>query len=245
VVFASLISVILAAVTPHGVQSTYFPGAGKAPVVVWGGSAPDPPDALAAQLAAAGHPALSVAYFGRPGLPEELESIPLEYFARAIREFDARPGIDRRRVVVFGNSRGAEAALLVAEHYPRLVHGVIATAPSSKAYSAVLTGQLPAWTFRGKPVPYAVIDDPDPKIETKAIIPVERINGPILLGSGADDELYDSAGYAREILRRLDRRGFAFRVRSVVFPDTGHSVSAKLLPIALRFLDAGDQRGSE
>jgi pimeloyl-ACP methyl ester carboxylesterase len=206
-------------------------------VVIWGGSSPAPPDALAQRLGAAGHPALSVRYFGQPGLPADLERIPLEYFAQKIREFDARPGIDGNRIVVWGNSRGSEAALLVGARYPALVHGVIASAPSSKAYSAVHDGNVPAWTYRGREVPYAVIDGADPHDEPESVIPVERINGPVLLGAGADDPLYDSAAYARAIVRRLHRRRFGFRVRAVVFEDAGHGVSDRLLPIALRFLD--------
>lgn len=232
----SLLSVIIAAL-PAPAQSTYFPSSGDgAPVVIWGGSAPAPPDALAAQLAEAGHPALSVRYFGQRGLPDELARIPLEYFAGKIREFDARPGIDGDRIVVWGNSRGAESALLVGARYPDLVHGVIASAPSSKAYSSVHSGAVAGWTFRGRDVPYAVIDVADPDVEPYAIIPVERISGPVLLGSGEQDELYDSAGYARAIVRRLHRRGFHFRVRSVVFDGAGHSVSAQLLPIVLDFV---------
>jgi pimeloyl-ACP methyl ester carboxylesterase len=37
-----------------------------------------------------------------------------------------QPGVDPRHVLVFGVSRGSEAALLLGSHYPQLVNGVIA-----------------------------------------------------------------------------------------------------------------------
>ena len=63
-----------------------------------------------------------------PGLPTE----PL-----------ARGGGLGRRIIrdCSANSRGSEAALLVGVHFPRLVHGVIATAPSSKVLSSAVRGR--------------------------------------------------------------------------------------------------------
>lgn len=49
---------------------------------------------VASLLAAHGYPALAVAYFGVPGLPQSLAEIPLEYFVKAIRILRAQPGVD-------------------------------------------------------------------------------------------------------------------------------------------------------
>jgi pimeloyl-ACP methyl ester carboxylesterase len=236
-----LIATVLAVVT-HPVVGTFYPGEpDRTPVVAWGGSGGGQPDAVARDLAAHGHPAFALTFFGEPGLPPHLESIPLEYFARAVREFDRRPGVDGSRTVVYGHSRGSESALLVGSLYPELVHGVIATAPSNKSYgSSYRSG--PGWTLRGRPLPVAVFDDPTAGYDRKALIEVERIRGPVLLGSGAEDQLYDSKAYARAIVRRLHRRRFRFPVRSVVFADTGHEVAEPMQPIILRFLDAGERR---
>jgi dienelactone hydrolase len=69
---------------------------------------------VAAMLAGHGYPALSLAYFDKPGLPRELARIPLEYFARAVRILRRQPGVDPAHVAVIGDSRGGEAALLLA-----------------------------------------------------------------------------------------------------------------------------------
>jgi hypothetical protein len=61
-------------------------------------------------LAAHGYPALGLAYFGVAGRPESLDRIPLEYFATALRWLRAQPGVDPAHVLVWGVSRGGEAA---------------------------------------------------------------------------------------------------------------------------------------
>jgi dienelactone hydrolase len=209
-----------------------------APVVVWGGSTPGRPQGpVARDLARHGHPVLSLAYFGAPGLPDDLERIPLEYFVRAIRWFDRRPGVDGRRLTVYGVSRGSEAALLMGAHFPRLVHAVVAVAPSSKVYPAVHR-RAPAWTLRGRPLPYALADDAKAGFDAPAVIPVERIRGPLLLAAGGRDRVYDAAAYEAAIVRRLRRHRFAHRVTAIVYPRAGHGLTSRrdLLRATLRFL---------
>jgi len=75
-------------------------------------------------LASHGYPALELAYFKAPGLPQELAGIPLEYFETALRWLAAQPGVDPSKVIVYGYSRGSEAAQLLAVRNPGLVHGV-------------------------------------------------------------------------------------------------------------------------
>lgn len=101
----------------------------------------------AALLAAHGYPSLALAYFNEPGLPRTLSDIPLEYFTKALRVLRAQSGVDPKRVLVFGVSRGGELALILGSHFPQLVNGVIAGVPSS-----VVNGGLPsgiAWTLQG------------------------------------------------------------------------------------------------
>jgi dienelactone hydrolase len=195
-------------------------------VVVIGGSEGGFANRLLARLLAAhGYPALAIAYFRAPGLPQTLRAIPLEYFARAARWLATQPGVDPGRVWLRGGSRGAEAALLVAAHYPRLIHGVIAEVPSSVVNPAsdVLA---PAWSLRGKPLPYVhdpLSDDPSPR-NRAAIIPVERIRGPILTVSGQLDSVWNSHDYADAIMARLARHHYRFLHRDLDYPDAGHGV---------------------
>jgi dipeptidyl aminopeptidase/acylaminoacyl peptidase len=100
---------------------------------------------LAALLASHGYPTLALGYFGAPGLPHELERIPLEYFQRGLRWLARQPSVDAGHMTMLGVSRGGEATLLSAIDFPKLVHAVIALVPEPEVGLA-LDGRTPAWT---------------------------------------------------------------------------------------------------
>ena len=60
----------------------------------------------------------------------------------------------------------------------------------------------------------------------EAAIPVERINGPILLISGRADALWPSTAMAEAMVARLRARAFRHRVAHVSYPDAGHMAPA-------------------
>jgi dienelactone hydrolase len=206
-------------------------------VLIFGGSegglsvAPD-----AGLLAAHGFPTLALAYFAEPGLPAQLGRIPLEYFARALRFLDRQPGVDASRVFTYGASRGSEAALELAVHYPRLVHGAIGIVPSSEVFPGLTThdaGHVAAWTFHGRPLPFT---------GAAATIPVERIRGPILVAGGGRDLLWPSFYFAKDIADR-SRRLHGPPVAVYDYPDAGHfGYAAPYLPSGDAFVVNGIRR---
>ncbi len=124
--------------------------AGKPAVVVLGGSEGGLSEApLASSLADHGYPTLALAYFRENDLPSTLTNIPLEYFVKAIHLLDSQPGIDQQKLMVFGVSRGSEAALLLGAHFPELVHGVIAGSPSMVTFGSYPSIGAAAWTLDG------------------------------------------------------------------------------------------------
>ena len=120
-------------VARDGFASTLFtpdrirPGAPA--VVVIGGSDGGEETFTAGALALLGYPALALGYFQEPGLPTCLCAIPLEYFARAVRWLRTQPVARGRPVVLWGASRGAEGALVIASYEPHLFDAVIADSP--------------------------------------------------------------------------------------------------------------------
>jgi pimeloyl-ACP methyl ester carboxylesterase len=187
-------------------------------------------------LAAAGHPTLTLAYFGAPGLPQELDKIPLEYFAGALRWLARQPGVDPKRVFLLGASRGSEAAQLVAIHFPQLVHGVVLGSPSNVVNQGLVGGLgssgrpsgRSAWTFRGRELPFAVpFADPAPT-NPSSIIPVEQIRGPAFLVCGVADEVWQSCPASDAIVQRLESRHVRYPHQLERFPDAGHSVGVFL-----------------
>jgi pimeloyl-ACP methyl ester carboxylesterase len=146
-------------VAKDGLAGAYFapsPRSHGPAVLQIGGSGGSYGHLPAALLASHGSPTLSLAYFKEPGLPQTPKDIPLEYFAKALRWLAAQPGVDPRRVIVYGVSRGGEAALLIGAMYPELVHGVIASTPSADVNGA-FPGPGDAWTLGGEPVPVGPI----------------------------------------------------------------------------------------
>jgi dienelactone hydrolase len=196
-------------------------------VLVFGGSEGGLRTSFAAALLAAhGYPSLALAYFKAPGLPKTLNNLRLEYFTRALGVLRAQPGVDPRHVLVMGHSRGGEAALLLGAHFPGLVNGVIAGVPSSVVNPGLPTSQ-PAWTLRGRPLPAvspSEFGQPNPPGRPRAVIPVERIRGPILLACGQLDVVWPSCAYTDAIIARLRARQFAYPVTALRYPDAGHLV---------------------
>ncbi len=220
-----------------GLQGTLFLPADasrrRPAVLAFGGSeGGEGADFSAGLLAAHGYPVLSLAYFHAPGVPATLERIPLEYFARAAALLARQPGVDPRQVLAWGVSRGGEAAMLLGVHYPQLIHGVIATSTSDHVNGGLPDQNVAAWTLHGTPLPFAGPSDfttPGAPGTPASVIPVERIQGPVMTACGAADTLIPSCPFADAIAQRRGERGRQFGDVHLAYPNSGHTVGA--LPI--------------
>ncbi len=192
-----------------------FPG-----VLLIGGSDGREPQFSAKRLAQEGFATLSLAYFGRPGLPPSLRDVPLEYFETALRALGQALSPPHGPLVVLGTSRGSEAAFLAGIHFPDLVSAVVGMVPGNVVLCSWPPGG-PAWTLHGKPLPYVsrfgpTADDPE------AEIPVEKIRGPVLLISAGADQVWPSTPMARAMISRLKAHGHPYADLHVDFPHAGH-----------------------
>ncbi|MFJ9871036.1 acyl-CoA thioesterase/BAAT N-terminal domain-containing protein [Streptomyces sp. NPDC101165] len=163
----------------------------------------------AALLASHGYPTLALGYFGEHGLPATLRNVPLEYFATAARLLAAQPEVDPAHIIAMGYSRGSEPALLLAEDYPRLIHGVVVYAPSSNVNQGFGGGN--AWTKQGHPIP-------------QGSIPLDHLSGPLLAIAGADDALWPSSTYVKAIIGDLNAIQDRYPYQALVYPGAGHGV---------------------
>ncbi len=146
---------------------------GKLPtVVVWGGSGGNIPDGWANFLVSQGFAVVALRYFTYDAKDPNvaagaihflINELPLERFERAIVWAKAQPFCDTNRLSVLGESRGGEAALLVAQHFGNR-HGLQCVVPlrpldivvGSKINGADFLGEpeLSLWTLAGKPLPF-------------------------------------------------------------------------------------------
>ncbi len=229
------------AVRTAGLYGALYHPVGGAPapgVLVLGGSEGGLSPYLtreAALLADHGYAALALAYFGAPGLPHALTNIPLEYFGRALGWLGRQPGVRGDRLAVLGHSRGGELALLVGAHYPQLT-AVVSYVGSGVVFASPTVRGAAAWTWQGRPLasrttpPVAgepIVSQP------QTTIPVERINGPVLLLAAADDQLWPSAALSRVALDRLHHDHHPYADQLVVYPGAGHLMQAPYLPTVL------------
>jgi dienelactone hydrolase len=218
-------------VTEHGIRGRFFRPSNDEPcpaVLVLGGSEGGlSPYILreAALLATHGFAALALAYFDYDSLPPLLERIPLEYFGDAISWLLTKPGIDGDSLGVVGHSRGAELALLLGTHYSQFT-AVVSYAGSGLIYPSPSDFTVPAWTWRGAPIP----NMGDKRDWNDAVILVERINGPVLLFSGDADIVWPSALLSEVALDRLIARQHPFSDEHYSYSGAGHDIQPPYLP---------------
>ena len=72
-----------------------------------------------------------------------------------------------------------------------------------------------------------------------AAIPVERINGPVLLISGQDDQLWPSTVLAEMTMARLKRRGHPFSDQHLAYESAGHQIGKAYLPVGSTLIAGG------
>ena len=125
------------------------------------------------------------------------------------------------------------------------------------------SGELPpSWTHNGEAVPFvplplrqfifrsaipvALLKRPvmfrdlfraglrNSKAVAAAAIPVERINGPIMLVSSGDDHLWPAQEMSEAIVARLKEHSFAHRVEHLHYPNAGHMLRYPFLPTTAR-----------
>lgn len=235
------------------VGSLFKPGsAGPHPgIIVLGGSSGGIGSALykAKMLASHGYAALALAYFAYEDLPLRLNNIPLEYFEKAIQWMETQHYVIPGKMGVLGASRGGELALLLGATFPK-IKAVVAYVPSHVVWGY----HLSSWTHKGKPldfVPYNITDkqrkelfkDPPYKLTPifrirlkntsaveKATIPVERINGPVLLISGKDDQMWPSALMSKKVMNRLSRKKHPFPYHHLSYKGAGHGIGIPYYP---------------
>jgi dienelactone hydrolase len=240
----------------EGLVGTFFHSTdGARPGVIMvsgsgGGVAEDQP----ALLASRGYSVLSLGYFLTPGLPQDLIEIPLEYFERAIAWMKHNPAVQSEKIAVSGISRGGELSLLLGATFPE-IKAVIAYVPSGIVWPGIgASGESAksAWTWRGEPVTCMKAAPPNPELWSRnpvpmtswfedsiknqeaverAAIAVEKINGPVLMFSGTDDQMWPSLKLADLAVQRFIAKDFQHPYEHVSYAGAGHFIRFPYSPV--------------
>ena len=161
---------------------------------------------------------------------------------------------DDRLGVIGGSRGGELALLLgatfpaVTAVVSYVGSGVITQAIPGDALLDNLRSRLPSWTYRGRPLPFLpsqVTPDLEAQVQAgvpvelrlaflagvadsaaveAATIPVERINGPVLLISAGDDRLWPSARLTEIALERLQRHHHPYPYHHRHYERAGHGI---------------------
>lgn len=230
-------------VTGDGIIGNFYAGSGEGPrpaLLLFGGSEggmPQNMQKLALPLRDMGISVLVISYYRAPGQPDKMDRIPLETFYKGLNWLEKQPAVDPSRIAIMGGSKGGEAALLVASRR-KDIKAVVVGMPSHVTWQGFdwSMSQVPhsTWSEAGKEVPYLPITigfgmdvyTPSLTEEEKypqAVIPVERIAGPVLLVCGEADALWPSCPMARKVKARAEgAKGPVVTLLS--YKEAGHAV---------------------
>ncbi|MEM7118436.1 MAG: acyl-CoA thioester hydrolase/BAAT C-terminal domain-containing protein [Chloroflexota bacterium] len=164
----------------------------------------------ALQIAAAGHVTLAYCYFGCLNTPQQLKDIDLDLILADIEILRGRPDVAKNSVAVVGFSRGAELALILGSLNSE-IQAVVSSMGSPYVFGAFTLEGGRAWLYEDKPLPFTEI-------------PVEQINGPVLLMHGATDVLWP-AKFSQDLADRLAAHNHPYEL--IIFPDRGHEIGRR------------------
>lgn len=212
-------------------------------VVVLHGSAAFDLYAWSRRLATHGYAVLTLKYFDAYGLPETLDDIPLEYFDRAVEWLGGREAVDGDRIGFVGISRGVEAALLTAANYDGST-AVVGYGGSGIAFFGLnqlggagegelvdAAGWEAAWTRNGEPIATAEevqravrnVNPDDPETLGGAGIPVEDVDGPVVLHASHDDRIWPAVAYSEYANARLEHFDVPHPHALFAYEGAGHA----------------------
>lgn len=230
-----------------GFDGEFYPPLGpskKLGVLILGGSEGGIPNHRAKIIAENGFPVLALAYFKTKRTPAYLDIIPLEYFDQPIEWLIKNEYTQGGKIIVIGQSKGAELALLLASRKPE-ISGVVAFVPSAVVFQGMPKVFWPprsSWTYMSKQVPFVPFNLSNLRDKKnvlsihrnslkqkeavrKASIPVNKIKGPVLLFSAANDSVWPSVEMSNTIMQTLQDHNFGYAFEHISYDDAGHTLT--------------------
>ena len=189
---------------------------------------------LAEKLSNYGYSALALYYCKGKGLSKKLSEIPLEMVEKAIVYLKKN---NYKKIGTYGISLGSVLAFMSGIVFSDIscVIGVSPTCIIPEGFISLkyVSGKS-FLTYQGKPYPFVPLENDVSNYErfqnvynhlsdNQACIPIEKINGRILLLAGIRDESWNSV-YAITLLKaRLERSRFSFPYKTCIY-DGSHYI---------------------
>ena len=192
-----------------------------------------------------GYAVLALGYFGTKDSPAKLDRIALEGIHAAVMKAAQTSGVNQECIIVMGGSRGGELALLLASRYAEYDAAIAIVAGSSVFPALTMTMDTPGWSHQGQLLPFVPVSEAtypalmrrdlraafstmmeDKAAMAAAAIPVEKINGPVMLLSAKQDEMWPSTEMSEMVVQRLKEKSFGFPVQHIAI-DGSHTAPLK------------------
>ncbi len=185
---------------------------------------------------------MALGYFKTKHSSKQLDLIPVEIFNEVIEKLKS---MGYKKIGIEGVSKGAELALAAAIEYPEISCVIIKT-PSWYYSEGLVNGQPSGnscWSINGKPIPFTSYKDrkfhmlkmiwqakeynilpinAGKKVLDDSIIPVEKINAPILMFSTKVDTIWPSEESCEKICERLNAERFSYPYKHIAFEHMSH-----------------------
>jgi dienelactone hydrolase len=202
-----------------------------------------------------GYAVLSIGYFNTADTPQTLDRISLNAIYDTIISASNHPKINQNKIALLGSSKGGELVLNLASRYEK-IDAVVALVPSNVTFPSItITGNTSSWTYHDKEL--TTIETPleaiwlllqgdsqgglkiileNEKYWKKAAIEAEKINGPILLLSAKNDDLWPSDYMSEKIVERLKEHQFKHYYQHISFEGKHHDTK-KHFDVVFQFLN--------
>lgn len=119
--------------------------------IIFGGSEGGVDFDRARRLAGQGHDVMALFFWAAPGQQPRLANVPVDFFDEALdMARDAVASIEP--LTVIGTSKGAELALVLAEHYDQITNLVLFSPTTHRWQGLDFRSEPPSWTYRGQPL---------------------------------------------------------------------------------------------
>jgi len=207
------------------------------------------------QLLEHGFGVLAIGYFKAHQTPQSLDRISLNAIADTIMRIASRhPQVDTSRIILMGSSKGAELVLNLGSRFPQFKGVVALSGPHVSFPALTIAANTSSWQYNNEevvyvPAPFRTLGPAlrgdlygafsmmleDSVAVQKAVIEVERINGPILLVSGKQDDQWPATAMSEHVMRRLRQHHFSNTYRHLAF-DGGHMVPLDHFEEVVNFL---------
>lgn len=202
-----------------------------------------------------GYAFLAVEYFGGKNTSASLDRISLNAIHDSIIKATNNPKINKSKIAIIGGSKGGELVLNLASLYHD-IDAVVAVVPSNVSFPGLtFMSNTSSWTYDDKELPfilppYATIPLllkgdrlgafqlmlNEKEAAKKAVIPVENINGNILLVSATKDKEWPSTAMSDSIMKRLKENNFKKYCQHIPI-EGGHTEPLKHFDLVYAFLD--------